>query len=255
MEKVYVVKNEDIHVEYDKNGFYMTELLCGTYAGGIRNYKCFLKAGCQVSPQLYREETVILMFGKGRGYVKSAGALHKITEVAFYAPDFDREPYVVHAYEDMEFVLSVVEMNRWDKELYEDCHIRLPYFTLISDAIIYDQDCKGPNTSSWWIFSPKQLGRIMLGVVRAVGEGTVEKGHDRVEQWNYCLGDSYFNMTVEDAPVVNHKAGEWSYIPAGFDHSLLAEPGKEIYYVWYEHYVREKDFCVSLEPGQEWTED
>ena len=139
--------------------------------------------------------------------------------------------------------------------MYQECHIRLPYFTLISDAVIYDQDCKGPNTSSWWIFSPKQLGRIMLGVVRAVGEGTVEKGHDRVEQWNYCLGNSDFNMTVEDAPVVNHKAGEWSYIPAGFDHSLLADPGKEIYYVWYEHYVREKDFCVSLEPGQEWTDD
>ena len=125
----------------------------------------------------------------------------------------------------------------------------------MSDAIIYDQDCKAENTSSWWIFSPRQLGRIMLGVVRAVGGGTIEKGHNRVEQWNYCLGSSDFNMTVEDAPVVNHKAGEWSYIPAGYDHSLVADPGKEVYYVWYEHYVREKDFCVSLAPGQEWTEE
>lgn len=43
MQKVYVVKNEDINVNYDENGFYMEELLPGTYAGGIRNFKCFLK--------------------------------------------------------------------------------------------------------------------------------------------------------------------------------------------------------------------
>lgn len=251
MQKVYVVKNEDIHVAYDANGWYRVELLPGTYQGGIRNYKCFLKAGHEVSPELYAEQSVILMFGKGKGYVRSAEALHNVTEVAFYVPDFDRVPYTIHAFEDMEFVMSVIEMNRWDKELYAQSHIRLPYFTLMSDAIIYDQDCKGPHTASWWILSPKQLGRVMCGVVRAVGEGTVEKGHPAVEQWNYCLGNSDFNMYVEDAPVVNHKAGEWSYIPAGFDHSLIAEPGKEVFYVWYEHYVREKDFCVSLAPGEE----
>ena len=254
MKKVYVAKNEEIRPQYE-NGFFMTELLPGTYAGGIKNYKCFLKAGCEVSPELHSEQIVILMFGKGKGYIKTKTDLHNITEVAFYAPDFYRVPYTIHAFEDMEFVYSVVEMNQWDKELYDECHIRLPYFTLVSDAIIYDQDCKGPNTASWWIFSTIQLGRIMLGVVRANGEGTVEKGHPKVEQWNYCLGNSDFKLEVEDEPVVYHKAGDWSYIPAGFDHSLTAEPGKEVYYVWYEHYVREKDFCVSLAPGQEWQEE
>ena len=251
MNKVYVVKNEDIHVKYDNYGFYMTELLPGTYEGGIRNYKCFLKAGYHISPELHKEDSAILMFGKGRGYIRTKEALHKITEEAFYAPDFDRVPYTIYAYEDMEFILSIVEMNQWDKEIFDSCHVRLPYFIQLSDAIIYDQDCKSENTSSWWILSPKQLGRIMVGVVRAVGGGTVEKGHPQVEQWNYCLGNSDFNMTVEDEPVVNHKGGEWSYIPAGYDHSLVAEPGKEVFYVWYEHYTREKDFCVTLAPGQE----
>lgn len=251
MEKVYVARNDDIKVEYDDNGFFMTELLPGTYQGGIRNYKCFLRSGCDVSPRLHEKATVILMFGKGRGYVNSSQALNRITDVAFYIPDFDRVGYTIHAYEDMEFVYSVVEMNQWDKALYDECHIRLPYYTLARDAIIYDQDCKGPNTSSWWILGPKQLGRVMAGVVRAVGEGTVEKGHPQVEQWNYCLGNSEFKLTVEDTPPVIHRGGDWSYIPAGFDHSLTAEPGKEVYYIWYEHYVREKDFCVSLAPGEE----
>ncbi len=249
--KFYVVHAEDVERSFDENGFAMTELLPGTYDGGIRNYKCFLKAGCEVSPKLYRDETVLLMFGKGRGYVASAKHLFKVEEPSFYAPEFDREPYTVHALTDMEFVLSVVERNEADKALYDACHVRLPFFLNCSDATIYDQDCKGPNTTSWTILGPKQLGRIMVGVVRAVGEGTVEKGHARVEQWNYCLGDSDFKLQVDTEPAVAHRGGDWSYVPAGYDHSLTAEPGKEVYYVWYEHYTREKDFCVSLAAGDD----
>lgn len=249
MSKCYVVKNEEIIPNYNENGFYMTELLPGTYEGGIRNYKCFLKAGCEISPELRRDETVLLMFGKGRGYVRSAKGVHNITELAFYVPDFDKDVYTIHGYDDMEFVISIIEMNEWDRELYQSCHVRLPFFTLYSNAIIYDQDCKGANTSSWWILSPKQLGRIMVGVVKGNGGGTVEEGHSRVAQWNYCIGETDFNMTVEDEPVVRHRGGDWSYVVAGYDHSLVAEPGKELFYVWYEHYIREKDFCVSLAPG------
>ena len=251
MEKYYLVKAEDIPQDYDENGFAMSELLTGSYNGGIKNYKCFLKAGSQVSPKLYKEETVLLMFGKGRGCIASEKEMYNITELSFYVPDFDKEPYTIHAMEDMEFILSVVEMNQWDKELYEASHVHLPFFIPVSDAVKYDQDCKGPNTTSWHILSPKMLGRIMVGVVRAVGEGTTEAGHPKVHQWNYCVGNSDFNLTVDDCPTVSHKAGDWSFIPAGPGHALVAEPGKEVYYVWYEHYTREKDFCITLARGEE----
>lgn len=252
MDKYYLVKAEEILPNYNENGFVMSELLPGSYEGGIRNYKCFLKAGCQVSPDLYKNETVILMFGKGKGYIYSQKEMHNITELSFYAPNFDHETYSIYASEDMEFVMSVVEMNQWDKEVFDSCHARLPFFIKLSDAVKYDQDCKGQNTTSWHILSPKMLGRIMIGVVRAVGEGTIEKGHPKVHQWNYCVGNADFNMTVADCPVVNHKAGDWSFIPAGPDHSLVADPGKEVFYVWYEHYTREKDFCIALAKGEEY---
>ena len=197
------------------------------------------------------DDTVLLMFGKGCGYVSSAKHLFNVVEPAFYAPDFDREPYTVHALEDMEFIYSVVERNEYDKALYDACHVRLPFFRLYSEGSVYDQDCKGPNTTSWSILGAKQLGRIMIGVVRAVGEGTVEAGHPKVEQWNYCLGDADFTLKVDDQPAVPHKGGDWSYVPAGWDHSLVAEPGKEVFYVWYEHYTREKDFCVALAAGDD----
>ena len=34
----YVARNEDIRVEYNADGFARTELLPGTYDGGVRNY-------------------------------------------------------------------------------------------------------------------------------------------------------------------------------------------------------------------------
>ena len=142
MQKVYAAKEKDIAVKYDANGFYMEELLPGTYRGGVCNYKCYLRAGSEISPRIYGEDMVVLMFGKGRGYIKTKDCLDKITEIAFYVPDFQRQPYVIHAFEDMEFVYSVIKMNQWDKELYAECHTRLPFFTLISDVVIYDQVVK-----------------------------------------------------------------------------------------------------------------
>ena len=245
--KFYIACNEDIRVEYDQNGFCREELLPESHDGSIRNYKCFLKAGCGVSPELYARKQVLFMFGKGRGYVADAGAAHPIEELCFYAPWFDRMPYEIFAFEDMEFVMSVIDMNEGDWEDYADSHLRLPFFRTLSKCVKYDQSCKGPNTTSWHVINPKQLGRVILGVVRAVGEGTVEKGHPAVHQWNYCVGNSDFNMTV-DGTTVRHKAGEWSFIPAGPDHNLVAEPGKEVFYVWYEQFTR-KDRQYILKPN------
>lgn len=110
----YVARNEDIRVEYNADGFARTELLPGTYDGGVRNYKCFLKAGCQVEPECYADKLVLLFFGKGEGYVADASAAHAIRELSFYAPHFDKAPYRVQAFTDMEFVMAVIDMSEGD---------------------------------------------------------------------------------------------------------------------------------------------
>ena len=92
MEKFYIARNEDVKKEFDANGFSCTELLPGTYEGGIRNYKCFLKPGCEVSPTLYADKTVLFFFGQGVGYIRDAEAAYNITELSFYAPKFDQCP-------------------------------------------------------------------------------------------------------------------------------------------------------------------
>lgn len=241
----YVVKADEVEKNFDANGFSKTELLPGVYDGGIRSFKCFLKAGCRVSPELYADKTVVIFFGQGQGELEDCDGVHKITELAFYVPFMDRETYEIRAAEDMEFVFNVVEMNEWDKEGFDAWHIRLPYFRLHSECTQYIQDCKGPHTEARMILCPKWCGRILVGTTRANGEGTVEKGHPAVHQWNYCVGNSDFSMSVgykaqNSMETVNHKAGDWSFIPAGADHDLVSEPGKEVYYVWFEHYTNEK---------------
>ena len=244
---IYIAHNEDLVSEYDDTGFAKKEALPGTYEGGIRNYKCFLKAGCQVTPEMYEDKLVLFFFGKGKGYITDQKGAYSIEELCFYVPEFNKTPYTVHATGDMEFMMCVVDMNQWDWKVYNASHVRLPFFRTVSKCIKYDPDCKGPHNSSWFVLTGQQLGRIMVGVVRAVGEGTTEKGHPAVEQWNYCVGDSDFELTV-DEETRPHRSGEWSYVPAGLDHSLVAKPGKEVYYVWFEHFTKEKDFIVKPLP-------
>ena len=241
------VDRRNAHIIYDENGFAVSELLPGTYKGGIRNYRCNLQSGKCYSPKLYRDKIVILMFGKGRGYITDTKDAYHIEELCFYAPEFDKTSYTVYAIEDVEFIVSVVDMNQWDWEVYNGSHARLPFYRTISKCSIYDQDCKGPGTSSWNVLQGRQLGRIMIGVVRSFGNGTREKGHSAVHQWNYCLGHSNFNLTV-GKDTIETVAGDWSYIPAGEDHELVADPDKEAYYVWFEHFAKEKDFIVKPAP-------
>ena len=117
---------------------------------------------------------------------------------------------------------------------------RCPIFRSFSETHEYTQDCKGPHTRSWQVLYSGEVGRNLLGVVKAVGEGTVEKGHPAVDQWNYGLDNADFTLTVENESVAHH-AGDWSFVPAGLDHSLTAEPGKEVAYIWFERFVKERE--------------
>lgn len=183
MNKFYIARAEEIKADYNEHGFALTELLEGSHDDSIHNYKGFLKAGAEIVPELYKDKVVIYMFGKGKGYVADQNGVNSIEEeISFYFPAFDKNPYRIHAFEDMEFIKSIVTMDDYDWEDYSKSHVRLPYFRPLSKCPRYDQDCKGPHTTSWHVLNPKQLGHVILGVVRAVGEGTDEKGHPAVHQ-------------------------------------------------------------------------
>ncbi|MBC8585511.1 cupin domain-containing protein [Youxingia wuxianensis] len=239
--KAYIAKDEEIVRDYDQKGVAKVELLPGSFDGPLKAYKYFLKAGSDVSMEKYADKAVVFIFGKGKGYIADTAGGFKIDDLCFYAPNFDKGDYVIHAIEDLEFVMCVSEMDDYDRFRAGECRVHLPFFRTVNQCYRYEQDCKTPGMQSRSILFGDfgRLGKITMGLCRGTNAGTVEKAHNEVHQWNYCVGNSDFEMTVEDEKY-NHKAGDWSFIPAGYDHSLVAGPGKEVYYVWVELYTSQK---------------
>lgn len=235
---IMIERAENIAKDF-QNGFSETELLPGTYPG-IQNYKCFLKAGTKLTLRAYQdiEKAILYVFSRGRGYITTEKGAFNVEELSFFMPGVLGEMYEIFALEDMEFLRLEYTMTGTDKERYHKWSVRYPFFLPISSCVEYVQDCKGPNTHSWSVLHPKECGRIMMGVVRAVGEGTVEKGHPAVAQWNYALPGSDFTLTIGDEST-QQKDGDWSFVPAGPDHSLVAAPGKLVHYIWFEHFVED----------------
>lgn len=213
---------------------------------GIKFYRCNLKNGASVMPKLENNAIVLLIFNGKAAYIRYGGEVFNVSELSFFIPDFDKQAYTVGALEeDVEFIMGVFPMNDWDQKQYKHWHKHLPFFKPYTEATEYGQSCKLPGTHSWTILQGMMLGHVTVGVVRAVGAGTDEKGHPEVHQWNYCLPGCDFTLDVE-GETCGQKPGDFSFVLAGKDHKLLAKPGKEVFYVWVEYYS-EDDLTVYNE--------
>ena len=242
------VNKEDLVLNFE-NGFAQTEMLAGTYQGGVRAYRCKLLSGCMVTPQIYPKTLQVLCLTDGKGAIITPERAYAINEVSFYVAD-PASTFTIHAATDMVYTMFVVEQTIHDIERYNAFHLAVPFFKPLSECTEYCQDCKTANTKSWSIVPTKRLCRILMGVSEGFGEkegtveGCVEKGHPAVAQWNVPYGDTDLILTVDNESI-EQKAGDFSYVPAGLDHSLVTKPGKNLHYIWFEHYVQEVDYLVS----------
>lgn len=242
------VRKQDIPMDF-KDGYAQTEMLPGVYAGGVRAYRCELQAGCTARPPMYPGTLQVFCFTQGCGAITTPAEAFAINEVSFYVAD-PEATFAVHAATGMEFTMFVVTQTEHDQKRYRDFHVKMPHFQPLSACVQYCQECKSPATISYSIIPTKRLCRILMGAVEAsaVGknapEGTFEEGHPAVAQWNVLFGNSDLHLTV-DGETVDLKTGDFSYVPAGLDHSLECLPGQELHYIWFEHYVQEVDYLVS----------
>jgi len=237
------VSKAQANIKYSPDGTSMVELPLDAgfpeiKSCGIKFYRCNLRAGGVIWPRLEKDAIILLVFNGKRAYVRCGDETYHVKEPAFFVPDFDKAAYTVGAVEDAEFIMGVFPMNDWDKTNFAKWHKHLPFFRQYTDAVQYDQACKKSGTRSWSILQGMQLGHVTVGVVRAVGAGTDEKGHPEVHQWNYCLGDSDFVLDVE-GETDEQRPSDFSFIYGGRDHKLLAKPDKEVFYVWIEYYTTE----------------
>mgnify|MGYP002510112783 CR=1 FL=1 len=245
---ILYVKKDDIHLDM-KQGYGQAELLPGTYPGGVHAWRCKLNAGCQVKPEMQKDTIQVFCLTDGKGAIITPERAYSIDEVSFYVADPD-STFCIHAATDMTWTMFVVEQKLGDLERYRAFHMKLPFFKGLSQCVEYCQDCKSPSSRSYSVIPTKRLCRILMGVGEASAEhsdqpeGCFEKGHPAVAQWNVPFGDTEMLLTV-DGESVDQESGDFSYVPAGLDHSLQCKPGKNIHYIWFEHYVLEKDYLVS----------
>ncbi|MEA4964355.1 MAG: hypothetical protein VB055_00835 [Oscillospiraceae bacterium] len=217
---------------------------------GIEWYRVNLKSGATYSPKLESNKVVLLMFNGKRAYINNCGQIFDVKEPAVFIPDFDKYYYFVGAIEDTEFMMGLVNMNDWDWSRYNRSHKHLPFFNCCSMATEYGQSCKLEGTHSWTLLQGMQLGHLTIGACRAIGSGTHENGHPSQQQWNYIVGNSDFNLLVknnesmanpvpglENTVSVPQLPGDFSLIYAGCDHDLIAQPNKEVFYLWAETYT------------------
>lgn len=88
----------------------------------VKGYKCLLKAGHSVRPELYADKNVVLLFGFGTGSVIDEKKVRNVDGVCVYIANFDQTPYEVHAVTDMEFMMVHVDMVESDFRAYEENH-------------------------------------------------------------------------------------------------------------------------------------
>ena len=148
---INITRKEDIMLKFC-DGYAKTEVLKDAYPL-VRTYKCLLKAGYTVEPEIYSDKIQVFSFTSGTGYICGKKKAYNIDELSFYIPDFDREKFSFYAAEDMEITLWVVDMLESDKAAYEDTHMVLPSFKRFSECEPYDQSCKGPHTKSWTVIA------------------------------------------------------------------------------------------------------
>ena len=223
------------------------ELLPGVYQGNVRFYRYKLKSGECFRPPIYEAKLVLLIFGKGKGYVVDGGQVYSISEPSVYVPDFDKSYYDIYAEEPMEWIMAVAEMNQWDWEIFYESHARLPMFRPVNAGVEYVKEGRKAEIRSLMLIWSMQLGRMMVGSVKLAETGFQEKGTPILCQWHYSVGESEFELQIGEKCGLS-RAGDWNYIPAGTGYSIEARKGKKADYIWIAHFVREKDFMVKPDP-------
>lgn len=235
------VRNEDIKLTF-VNGFATAELLPKGVFPGVKHYRSELQAGHTVTPEVFgsKEALRIVCLTDGEGYITVGNdRIFVVDELSFFVPR-QGEPYTLHASTHMRLTTFVVEMTEDEKKEFNRSHLVLPFFRKLSTASEYWQDCKTEGTRNWSIIGGHQLYPIIMGVVRSSFGGTIEKGHPSVAQWNVILGDSELTFIVEEESVYQ-RGGDFSYVDGGPDHALINRAGKELYYIWFEHFVKTED--------------
>lgn len=247
MSVVKVSKESEIEHEF-MNGLSRKPVLVGESSQAAFE-KCALAPGCSWSPPLYsmEEKQQLFLFSKGTGYITTPRKAFNISEVSVFVPEFDQEPFQIHGASNsdcpLEFLHIEAVMSEYDQTTMRESRMALPRFRGLSEAWAYEEDFKGPGTTSVMLLEHRNLGRLSMGAT--LGQGPTYVGehiHNELEQWYYVLPGSRFTYTAEGEEVLM-QAGDLSYTIQGSRHGSKTEEGEQFDYIWFE-------LCLNGYPGE-----
>ena len=139
---------------------------------------------------------------------------------------------------------KLTEQDIIDLKGFPEKNTQNVYFSKFTDCEAYTEPIKSPNTISRTILPNKYLPRIAMGTVQTVGPDKVQPHeHGMLEQLFLGLTDNQVVVSADDAKI-DFPAYAILHIPLGSSHSVEAEDGDIMYYVWMDFFRDKK--------GEEW---
>jgi mannose-6-phosphate isomerase-like protein (cupin superfamily) len=231
-----------------RDGLSRFPVLVGEYSQAAFE-KCALKPGATWSPRLYgdQEKNQLFLFSKGAGYLTTPRRAFNIKEVCVFVPEFDTEPFTIHAAADspcdLEFLHIETLMSDYDKTCVRESRMTLPRFRGLSECWTYRENFTGAGIRQHMVLEHRNLGRLSMGA--NLGQGPTFIGqhiHNELEQWYYVLPGASFTYTAEGEEV-RLQGGDLTYTRHGSHHGSRVAEGEKCDYVWFE-------LCEDGYPGE-----
>jgi len=234
MSVIKVVKRSKMNTEF-VNGFSKFDMLPGCHPD-VKSYKCVLKAGNRVDPEMFSEieKSQIFFFTKGKGYVGTEDFAFNFDEEAVFVPLFDKKNFYFYAVTDIEYVELQISLMPEDIAEMKEYRMTLPRFRLLSMCDRYEEGFKDPRIVSHNVIIQSRLARVSVGTVEGPGPDKVgTHSHPNQIQWFYALSGAKFTLHADvDSKVMED--GDWAFIPVNVAHSLETAKGDTLRYMWFE---------------------
>lgn len=220
---------------------------------GISFFRCTMKAGEALTPKLDAEELIVLLFNGRPAFIQTKEDIFNITEPSVFIPDFDRSSYTVRALEDLEFMMCVFTMNAWDKDFFKGWNLHLPFFSKYSDGVRFNYMGRSKSLGSWSLIQPFQLGHLSLSVICGRGGKAESKGNPLQNQWLYAVGDSRYQLSVNNDKASDETAGSFRFIPVNKPYTLTAKENDPVCYFNIEYFAEadiQKNYLAQIFNGR-----
>ncbi len=222
------------------NGFSKYEMLPGCHED-VKSFKCVLKRGCRVDPEMFgeTEKSQIFFFTKGTGYIGTEDGAFNFNEEAVFVPLFDKKSFYFYAVTDIEYVELQIALTKEDVEEMREYRMTLPRFRLLSLCDRYEEGFKDPRIVSHNVVIQSRLARVSVGTVEGPGPDKVgAHSHPNQIQWFYAMTGAKFTLHADDDSF-DMEDGDWAFIPVNATHSIETKEGEMLRYMWFEIIVPE----------------